>query len=186
MTIHSGHPFPTEDDPVRRFRGRLGGQVSLWTAGAASTGSPDVTGSAEAAGSPVGLTVSSVLVARGDPARVLGLIDPDSDLAGALAVGAAFVVQLLAWRHRMVAEAFAGVAPAPGGPFRTAAFEDGPWGPHLADAATWLGARVESVVPVGWSALVTATVEHVELGPDEGNDAALLHRRGRYGRGDGS
>ena len=33
MTIHSGHPFPTPDDPVRRLRGRLGGTVSLWTAG---------------------------------------------------------------------------------------------------------------------------------------------------------
>ena len=66
MTIHSGHPFPTPDDPVRRLRGRLGGTVSLWTAG----------DDAERAG----LTVTSWLVAGGEPGRVLALLDPDADL----------------------------------------------------------------------------------------------------------
>ena len=36
MTIHSEHPFlepEAERDPVRRLRGRLGGAVTLWTAG---------------------------------------------------------------------------------------------------------------------------------------------------------
>jgi len=36
VTIHDTHPFldpESERDPLRRFRGRLGGAVSLWTTG---------------------------------------------------------------------------------------------------------------------------------------------------------
>lgn len=171
MTIHRGHPFPTDDDPVRRLRGRLGGQVSLWTTGSG----------AERAG----LTVSSLMVAGGEPARILGLVDPDSDLADALADGTRVVVQLLGWQHRMLAEAFAGLAPAPGGPFTTAEFEATPWGPRLVDAETWAGTRVESIEPRGWSDLVTLSVERITIGDDEVAGGPLLHRRGRYLRGPG-
>lgn len=161
MTIHSGHPFPTPEDPVRRLRGRLGGAVSLWTSGDA------------------GLTVSSLMVAAGEPARVLGLVDPDSDLALALEDTGRAVVQLLRWPHRDLAEAFAGTAPAPGGAFRMAAFEATEWGPRLADTTTWAGVAVESTVPVGWSLLVTGVVEELVVGDDAD---PLLHRRGRYER----
>jgi len=166
MTIHSTHPFPTPEDPVRRLRGRLGGAVSLWTSGAIEEGA-------------AGLTVSSLMVASGEPARVLGLVDPDSDLADALAVTGRAVVQLLSWRHRDLAEAFAGTAPAPGGAFRLAAFEETRWGPRLADAATWAGVAVESATETGWSVLVTAIIEELHVGAD---DEPLLHRRGRYSR----
>jgi flavin reductase (DIM6/NTAB) family NADH-FMN oxidoreductase RutF len=166
VTIHDTFPFPTDDDPVRRLRGRLGGQVSLWTTGAGP--------------SRVGLTVSSLLVVNGAPGSVVGAIDPDSDLADALALGSPLVVQLLAWQHRMLAEAFAGVAPAPGGPFRAAAYAETGWGPRLADAIAWAGARVTALAPLGWSLLVTAELEHVEVGEDAD---PLMHRRGRYSRG---
>jgi flavin reductase (DIM6/NTAB) family NADH-FMN oxidoreductase RutF len=161
LTIHSSHPFPTPDDPVRRLRGRLGGVVSLWTAGSA------------------GLTVSSLMLAAGEPARLLALVDPDSDLADALAETGTVVVQLLSWRHRELAEAFAGTSPAPGGPFRLASWEATGWGPRLADAGTWAGARVESTAAVGWSSLVTAVVEEIVVGEDH---EPLFHRRGRYVR----
>lgn len=164
MTIHSGHPFPTPDDPVRRLRGRLGGAVSLWTAGSTEW---------------VGLTVSSLMVAGGEPGRVLGLVDPDSDLALALEDTGRAVVQLLRWPHRELAEAFAGTSPAPGGPFRHAAFEQTGWGPRLADTTTWAGVAVESLQPVGWSVLVTAAIEELVVGDDED---PLVHRRGRYVR----
>lgn len=163
MTIHDSHPFPTPDDPVRRWRGRLGGAVSLWTAGEA--------------GSRTGLTVTSLMLAAGEPPRLLALLDPDSDLTDVLLGGGTGVVQLLSWRHRDLAEAFAGTAPAPGGPFRSATWEQVAWGPRLADAGTWAGVRVESSTAVGWSALVTAVVERLSVAEDE---SPLLHRRGRY------
>jgi len=173
VTIHASHPFPTPEDPVRRLRGRLGGRVSLWTTGGeGSAASPS-------SASQAGLTVSSVMVANGDPARVLGLLDPDSDLRDVLEVTGVAVVQLLHWQHRGLAEAFGGTAPAPGGPFRSGDFTRTDWGPRLADASTWTGVRVESIVPVGWSVLATCVVERLEVGDDE---QPLLHRRGRYTR----
>jgi flavin reductase (DIM6/NTAB) family NADH-FMN oxidoreductase RutF len=165
VTIHSGHPFPTDDDPVRRLRGRLGGAVALVTCGAGDD--------------RAGLTVSSLMVANGDPARALFLVDPDSDLGEELDAGSRAVVQLLAWQHRHLAEAFGGTAPAPGGPFRTGEFEDSAWGPRLVDATAWASVTVEEVGERGWSLLVTAAIDTVDLGPD---DDALLHRRGRWDR----
>lgn len=166
MSIHSEHPFlePEPDrDPVRRLRGRLGGTVSLWTTG---------TGASRA-----GLTVSSVMVAHGDPGHALALVDPMSDLASALEETGASVVQLLEWRHRDVADAFAGQAPAPGGVFTLGSWRDTEWGPLLDDAPSWAGVRVVDVREVGWSLLVDAVVEHVELGEES---QPLVHRRGRY------
>lgn len=168
MTIHSEHPFlDPEPDPVRRWRGRLGGAVTLWTAGDEAR--------------RAGLTVTSLMVANGEPARVLALLDPDSDLADELARTGRGVVQQLGWAHRDLADAFAGTAPAPGGPFRTGEFGSTPWGPHLVTAPTWAGVVLESTAEVGWSRLVTCTVEHVEVGED---DVPLVHRRGRYSRGE--
>lgn len=172
MSIHSEHPFAepeSERDPVRRLRGRLGGAVSLWTTGG-------TTGRAGRAG----LTVSSLMVAPGDPARVLGLVDPDSDLLDAVRVTGTAVVALLAWEHRDLADAFAGVAPAPGGPFRVGRWHDTDWGPVLHGVSAWAGVRVDrSDRVVGWSVLVEGVVEHVEIGAET---APLVHRRGRYVR----
>jgi flavin reductase (DIM6/NTAB) family NADH-FMN oxidoreductase RutF len=165
VTIHAEHPFADpEPDPVRRFRGRLGGTVSLWTAGPESA--------------PAGLTVTSLVVAAGEQPRLLALLDPDADLTETLLETGRGVVQLLGWDHRDLAEMFAGTAPAPGGMFRQAVFEQTDWGPHLSSAATWAGVRLEAEQTVGWSTLVTTVVEHVEVG----DDPPLQHRRGRYER----
>jgi flavin reductase (DIM6/NTAB) family NADH-FMN oxidoreductase RutF len=170
MTIHGEHPFAEPEplrDPVRRFRGRLGGAVTLWTAGSGS--------------GRAGLTVSSVLVALGEPARVLGLVDPESDLAAVVAEAGTAVVQLLEWRHRDLADAFAGVAPAPGGPFRGASWTQTPWGPVLDGVGAWAGIRVEPPArPVGWSVLLDGEVENVALGDDDDARSPLVSRRGRY------
>lgn len=168
MTIHSDHPFlepESERDPARRLRGRLGGAVTLWTAG----------GAAERAG----LTVSSLMVAGGEPARVLALLDPDSDLCERLVATGRGVVHLLAWEHRDLADAFAGTAPAPGGPFRMAVFEDGGSGPVLLEAPARATVSLESRADVGWSTLVTCVIHDVVLGDDV---PPLVHRRGRYER----
>ncbi len=174
MTIHTGHPFePPESqrDPVRRFRGRLGGAVSLWTAG-------DETGAPAAR---AGLPVSSMLVAAGEPPHLLGLLDPDADLAERLGVAQTAVVQLLQWEHRNLAEAFAGLAPAPGGAFRLGEWRQSPWGPILQGVSAWAGVRVAEPKPrtVGWSLLIDTVIEHVEIFEER---APLMHRRGRYQR----
>jgi flavin reductase (DIM6/NTAB) family NADH-FMN oxidoreductase RutF len=123
--------------------------------------------------------LSSVLVALGEPARVLGLLDPDADLTAAVEETGTAVVQLLSWADRDLAEGFAGTAPAPGGVFRQASFVDTDWGPRLEHATTWAGVRLESAADVGWSRLLTSTVEHVEIGDDTD---PLGHRRGRFVR----
>ena len=187
MSIHQEHPFAEPEalrDPARRLRGRLGGAVTLWTTGQG----PGRTG----------LTVSSMLVVPGEPAHVLGLVDPDSDLALAVETTGTAVVALLSWAHRDLADAFAGVAPAPGGPFRGGTWQDTDWGPVLEGVSSWAGIRlVGPGSAVGWSVLLDGVVEHVHLipepdpdrDPDPGADpvgagagAPLVHRRGRYQR----
>ena len=166
MTIHHTHPFADpEPDDVRRFRGRLGGAVTLWTSGSDAA--------------RAGLTVTSLMLAHGEPPRLLALLDPDSDLVSALETTSTGVVQLLSWPDRDLAEMFAGTAPAPGGPFRHAEFVGTDWGPRLGSASSWAGVRLESGTDVGWSRLVTCAVEHLEVGDDP---APLGHRRGRYTR----
>lgn len=166
MTIHSDHPFRDPNpDPVRRFRGRVGGGVTLWTSDATS------------GVSRAGLTVTSLMVAGGERAHLLALLDPDSDLLDAMTASGTAVVQLLRGQHRMLADVFAGVAPAPGGPFAQAPFAATDWGPRLLEAATWAGVRLEDSREVGWSTLVTCAVEHLEIGEEEDT---LLHHRGRY------
>lgn len=166
MTIHSTHPFADDrPDPVRRLRGRLGGAVTLWTAGEGAD--------------RAGLTVTSLMAALGEEARLLALLDPDSDLLEALRETGSAVVQLLSWPDRQLAEAFAGTAPAPGGPFRQAAFVSTAHGPRLASASTWADVRLDGEREVGWSVEVSVVVEHAEVGED---DDPLLHRRGRFHR----
>lgn len=167
MTIHSGHPFlPPEGErgAVRRLRGRLASGVTVLAAGR----EPD----------RAGLTVSSLVVADGDPAVVLVLVDEESALWPVLQRSGTAAMSLLGWEHRTVADVFAGTAPSPGGVFRTGTWSDGEWGPVLAGSLGWAGCRqVGEARPVGWSLLVELTVEHVELGADAD---PLLHHRGRY------
>lgn len=171
MTIHSEHPFQAalpDRDPVRRLRGRLGGTVTLWTTGALQ-------------GEHAGLTVSSRMFAAGNPGHALALLDPDSAFAELLATTRTAVLQLLAWEHRDLADAFAGVSPAPGGAFRMGEWADSEWGPLLSGVSGWAGLRLVDgeLREVGWSVLADAVIEHVEVGAET---APLVHRRGRYQR----
>lgn len=162
VTIHREHPFLNpQRDPARRLRGRLGGAVSLVTT------------------RDEGLTVSSLMVGLGQPPRLFLLLDPDADLTLDLQDTGAGVVQLLDWRHRDLADAFAGQSPAPGGPFRLGQWVETPSGRRLADAATWAEFALEEAREVGWSLLITARLGTIEIGRDED---ALEHRRGRYRR----
>ena len=137
--------------------------MSLWTAG------DDM--------ERAGLTVTSWLVAGGEPGRVLALLDPDADLTELLLGTGRGVVQLLSWDDRGLADAFAGTTPAPGGPWRMAEWDDSGHGPRLSSAATWALVGVETSTEVGWSRLVTCTIDALVVGDDP---EPLVHRRGRY------
>lgn len=164
MTIHSDHPFadaPGVRDAARRFRGRLPAPVTVWCAGHGSE--------------RAGLTVSSVLVALGEPAQVVGLLDPDADLTGTLQRTGRFTVAVLTPAQYRLAEVFAGLGPAPGGPFAVAGFTETTWGPRPTASGSWLGAEVVDVRELGWSLEITGRIEHVEVGEDD----PLMHLRGR-------
>jgi flavin reductase (DIM6/NTAB) family NADH-FMN oxidoreductase RutF len=165
MTIHTGHPFADpEPDRIRRFRGRVGGAVTLWTTGEGR--------------SRAGLTISSLMVANGEPPRVLALVDPDSDFRDALAESEACVVQVLSWRDRGLAEMFAGTAPAPGGAFGHADWEQTDWGPRLSTVTAWAFGVPVDERPMGWS--VELACELVEAHVLDETEPALGHRRGRF------
>lgn len=169
MSIHAGHPFlppEGERDPLRRLRGRLPAAVSVWTSAAG--------------GQQAGWTLSSFLLADGDPPELLGLLDEESDLADLLATSGTVAVSLLAWEHRFLADAFAGLAPSPGGPFRLGSWTPTTWGPVLDGAVGWVGARLSGSLDTraGWGLLVRATVEHVAL--DAPDVPVLTSVRGRY------
>lgn len=167
MSIHSEHPFlppESERNPTRRFRGRMPQPVTVWCA--------------EQGGVRAGWTVSSIVVADGDPPEVLGLVDEDSDLAELATLSRRVAVNLLGWQHRSLADAFAGLAPAPGGPFRQASWTATAWGPVLADAVGWLGVELtDTTGRLGWTQLLRGTCARIEIG---GGDTALSYVRGRY------
>lgn len=171
MSIHAEHPFLTPEpdrDPVRRARGRLNAPVTVWAAGTGRT--------------RAGLTVSSMLIAEGSPAEVIGLINPDSALAEAMLDSGTVTVSVLGARDRQVADVFAGLCPSPGGAFRTGSWTDTDWGPALDGAPAWLGARLLDGEPAraGWGYLVRARVETVGLADLTAADQALAYLRGRY------
>lgn len=172
MTIHSEHPFQdafSERDPVRRLRGRLGGTVTLWTAGGGPT-------------PRAGLTVSSRMIAAGEPGHALALLDPDSSFAETLAATRTCIMHLLGHEHRDISDAFAGAAPAPGGAFRIGEWVDSEWGPVLSGVSGWAGLRLGDggLRDVGWSVLAVGVIERVELA--EETTEPLVHRRGQYQR----
>jgi flavin reductase (DIM6/NTAB) family NADH-FMN oxidoreductase RutF len=169
VSIHSEHPFLPPDDersPARRLRGRMPLPVSVWTA--------------ELDGRRVGWAVSSLLLGDGDPPQLVGLLDEDSELAEAIQQTRTVAVSLLGWGHRGLADAFAGVMPAPGGAFRLAEWADTAWGPVLTDATGWLGARLDDgdLDHAGWALLVRAAVEHAQV--NEPSDGVLGYLHGRY------
>jgi 3-hydroxy-9,10-secoandrosta-1,3,5(10)-triene-9,17-dione monooxygenase reductase component len=161
--IHSTDPFATPEQdrsPVRRFRGRIAAGVTLWT----TVG-------------PAGLTVSSMVVADGDPGRVLGLVDEESDFWEAVTRSRRFAVTPLSEGDQQLADRFAGLMPAPGGPFAAGGWTATDFGPVPAGAGTWAGCELVADRPVGWSLLLEGAIATIGTGPDV---RPLLHYRGRY------
>ena len=88
------------------------------------------------------------------------------------------MVQLLTWDDRQLAEAFAGTAPAPGGPFRQAEFVATPYGPLLVGATTHALVSLAGEREMGWSVEVEVALDSITVGDPD--DRPLLHRRGRF------
>ena len=123
--VHEEHPFETpsdERDPARRFRGRLAAPVTIVTSGAGEH--------------RTGLTVSSLVVAEGDPSRIYFLLGSTTDLFYGLEETGKFVVHVLESHDQALADIFAGLRPSPGGRFADVAVEQTEWGPVLSDVKT--------------------------------------------------
>ena len=166
IRIGGQHPFATPPDrrsQARRLRGRLLAPVTVWTAGDLPAGA--------------GLTVSSVLVAEGEPARLLGLIDPTSALWEAARQAGAFVVHVLQAGDRALAERFAEIRPPVRGPFAGLEVSGSPWGPLLGGSRPWAACRLQGSTPAGYAELVEGVIERLELHDGE-QPLAFLH--GRY------
>jgi 3-hydroxy-9,10-secoandrosta-1,3,5(10)-triene-9,17-dione monooxygenase reductase component len=151
---------PDRRSPARRWRGRLVAPVTVWTAGQLPGGA--------------GLTVSSVLVAEGEPARLLGLIDPTSAFWEAMQETRAFVVHVLAVGDRALAERFSEIRPPIRGPFDRLEAAESPWGPVLGGSRPRAACRLAGSAPVGYAELVEGTIEQLEL-PDLDDPLAYLH-----------
>lgn len=149
---------------MRQARARLPSPVTVWTAGQADW---------------AGLTVSSLLLAQGEPGQVVGLIGPDTDLLDILAETGRFVVHLLTDRpeHRRLAQHFAGTLSADPDLLQV---EDSPYGPRLRWAPDQLACRLYSRHPCGWSELIEAAVDEVRWanGPQSWRPALLWYRGG--------
>lgn len=161
-------PFATPPewrDPARRLRGRLPAPVTVWTAGEG--------------GRRAGLTVSSLVVAEGDPAVVLGLVSPTSELWDVIEATGTFVVHVLAEGDRHLADRFSGARPGLGGPFSDLEVEQTAYGPVLASVESRACCHLLDASPVGYQQLVRGSVGPVALAAIT---SPLLWYRGRYRR----
>jgi flavin reductase (DIM6/NTAB) family NADH-FMN oxidoreductase RutF len=164
--IHDENPFvddPASRDPTRRFRGRLSAPVTIVTSGGDDA--------------RTGLTVSSLIVLEGDPGRVEAVIGPTSDLWDTVTETGRLVVHVCTRVHRGLAEVFAGLRPSPGGLFAGVAVSGSDWGPLLDDLSDRAYCTFEGRREIGYSGLVTATVDLVETAD---LDDPLVYFRGRY------
>lgn len=164
--IHEEHPFaapPDLRDPARQLRGRLTSGITVMT-----SGGPD---------HRTGLTVSSLLIAEGEPSRVVALVGEATELWYAIERSGSWVLHVLGVADRQVSDRFAGLRPSPGGLFVGLELEDTPWGPTLSNLGTRAYCRLERSIETGFHRLVTGVIDQIDLG----NLAdPLVYYRGRY------
>jgi flavin reductase (DIM6/NTAB) family NADH-FMN oxidoreductase RutF len=116
------------------------------------------------------------MIGDGDPGKVAGLIDDESDLWTAISRTQMLAISVLEDGDQQLADRFAGLLPAPGGLFRQGdQWVDTEFGPVT--GRSWVGCHLDEATPFGWSLLVKATIVKIELGEPA---APLLHHRGFY------
>ena len=164
--VHDDHPFetpPDQRDPARRFRGRLATPVTVVTSGSGD----HVTG----------LTVSSLVVAEGDPSRIYFLLGSTTDLFYGLEETGKFVVHVLEEGDQAIADVFAGLRPSPGGRFADLNVEQSEWGPVLSDVKTRAYCTFEGGDEETFFIVAEGRVDKLELSDIE---EPLVYFRGRY------
>lgn len=167
--IHDEHPFATPlelRDPVRRFRGRLAAPVTVIT-----SGGPDTR---------TGLTISSLIVAEGEPSLVHFLCGSTTDLWYAIEETGAFIVHILEDPHRELSDRFAGIRPSPGGLFVDLSFTDTEYGPAITSLQSRAYCRFVEARENPQHMLVHGAIEQVEL---HDLRAPLRYFRGEYFHG---
>jgi flavin reductase (DIM6/NTAB) family NADH-FMN oxidoreductase RutF len=126
-----------------------------------------------------GLTATSVSSLSVEPAALVVSIHRDASLMPVLRQTGVFGVNILAARHRAIADRFAGR----GGHKGNERYHGADWielvtgAPLLADALAAIDCTVDTIVDWNTHALVIGRVEAVRLG---GNDPALVYWRGGY------
>jgi 3-hydroxy-9,10-secoandrosta-1,3,5(10)-triene-9,17-dione monooxygenase reductase component len=166
--IHYENPFvdPPEDrSPARRLRGRLPLPVTIWTANGEN--------------GPVGLTISSLVVADGEPPFVAGLVGETTDLFSAVERTGTFVIHVLDEDDARLAEIFAGLRPNPGGPFAGLETTDSEWGPVIASLGNRAFCKLSSTTDGGFQKLIAGTIEKIDI---EELETPLAYFRGRFRR----
>lgn len=162
--IHEENPFsPAEDNPARRFRGRLAAAVTIITAGDEDT--------------RTGLTVSSLMVVEGAPAQVYAVITPNSDLYDVATTSGKFVVHVCDSGDAGLADVFAGIRPSPGGMFAQSEIEQTRWGPAFVGLRDRLYCSTTAVQEAGWSGILIGSVDDAEL---SNLTHPLIYFRGAY------
>ena len=164
--VHDDHPFetpPDQRDPARRFRGRLATPVTIVTSGSGD----HITG----------LTVSSLVVAEGEPSRIYFLLGSTTDLFYGLEETGKFVVHVLEADDRTLADVFAGLRPSPGGRFAGVKSEQTEWGPVLTDVKTRAYCTFEGGDEETFFIVAEGRIDKLEIS-DVGDP--LVYFRGRY------
>ncbi|MDX2342882.1 MAG: flavin reductase family protein [Acidimicrobiia bacterium] len=164
--VHDDHPFETpsdQRDPARRFRGRMAAPVTIVTSGHGDH--------------RTGLTVSSLVVAEGDPSRVYFLLGSTTDLFYGVEETGKFVVHVLEQGDQALADVFAGLRPSPGGRFTDLNVEQTEWGPVLTDLKTRAYCTFEGGDEETFFIVAEGRVDKLELSDI---DKPLVYFRGRY------
>jgi len=150
--VTAENPFllpPSDRNPVRRLRGRLATPVTVLTAGSGAA--------------RTGITVSSLVVVEGEPGVVRAVVGPVSELWDRAGETGKFVLHVCDAGHQALADVFALLRPSPGGLFAGTATTPSEWGPVIEELPDRAFCTVTDREVVGWSGMITATIDRVEV-----------------------